>query len=74
MSESNNPLVQMGQVASIGLLILISTLVGMGLGYWLDSKLGTGPWLAFVFTLLGLASGIYESAKILLGVIRSGDR
>lgn len=74
MSESKNPWVQAGQVASIGMLILFATLIGMGIGYWLDGKLGTAPWLAFVFTLLGLAAGIYESAKILLGVIRDEDR
>ena len=73
MSESKNPFVQAGRVASIGLLILLSILIGMGLGLWLDSKLGTKPWLVLVFTLLGLAAGIYESAKIILGAIRDED-
>lgn len=61
---------QGAMVSSIGLLIVVSTLIGMGIGYWLDSKLGTTPWLAFVLTLLGLAAGIYESAKIILAAIR----
>lgn len=73
MSESKNPWLQVGQVTSIGFLILLSTLIGMGLGYWLDGKLGTTPWLAFVFTLFGLAAGIYESAKIIMKAISDDD-
>ncbi len=50
----------LGQLSAIGLLIGISTLIGLGLGYWLDGKLGTTPWLAFSLTLLGLAAGLYQ--------------
>lgn len=60
-------------VSSIGLLIVVSTLLGLGLGYWLDSKLGTKPWLAFVFTILGLASGMYESYRIIMAAIRDDE-
>jgi len=60
------------QVWAIPVLILVSTLIGLGLGYWLDGKLGTTPWLAIVFTFLGLAAGLYESVKILIQVSR-GD-
>ena len=74
MSESNNRwMTQAALVSSIGLLIVVSTLMGLGLGYWLDGKLGTKPWLAFVLTLVGLAAGIYESARIILNAIRSED-
>jgi len=62
-----------GQVSSIGLLILVCMGIGLGLGYWLDSKLGTAPWLAFVMTLFGLAAGIYESVKILIRATRDAD-
>ena len=62
------------QVVSIPMLILVATLIGLGLGYWLDSKLGTKPWLAIVLTLLGLAAGIYEAAKMLIEATReNGD-
>lgn len=59
-----------GQVSSLGLLILVSTVIGLGIGVWLDGKLGTSPWLAFILTFIGLGSGIYESIRILLKVIR----
>ncbi len=62
------------QVWSIPVLILVSTLIGLGLGLWLDGKLGTKPWLAVCLTLVGLAAGLYESVKILIQVSRaSGD-
>jgi ATP synthase protein I len=53
-------------VSSIALVILISTFLGLGIGYWLDSKLGTKPWLAFILTIFGLAAGLYEAIKILI--------
>ncbi len=74
MSESDNRWMRKGaMVSSIGLLIVVSTLLGLGLGYWLDSKLGTKPWLAFVFTILGLASGMYESYRIIMAAIRDDE-
>lgn len=64
----------MGLITSIPLLILISVGIGLWVGMWLDSKLGTTPWLAIVLTLLGLAAGLYESARLLIDVTRhSGD-
>jgi len=58
----------LGAVASIGLLILIATMIGLAFGVWLDKLFGTSPWLTFLFTLLGLAAGLVESAKILMKV------
>ncbi len=75
MSDPDNKwMKQAAMVSSIGLLIVVATLIGLGIGMWLDSKLGTRPWLAFALTVLGLAAGIYESARILLNAIRSEDR
>jgi len=59
-----------GQLSGIALLILVSTALGLALGYWLDSKLGTSPWLAFVLTLLGLSAGLYESIALLIQATR----
>ncbi len=55
------------------MLVLIATGIGLGLGLWLDSKLGTKPWLAIVLCLVGLAAGLYESAKILINLTRGND-
>ena len=73
MSEPNYRWMRtLAQVWAIPVLILVSALIGLGIGLWLDGKLGTTPWLAIVLTLSGLGAGLYESAKILIQVTR-GD-
>ncbi len=37
-----------------------AVIVGGGLGYWLDTKLGTMPWLFFLFLLSGIGAGLYR--------------
>jgi|YNPBryBLVA2012_1023415.scaffolds.fasta_scaffold44012_1 ATP synthase protein I len=74
MSESNYGWIRTaGMLGSIGLLVLVSTLIGLGLGYWLDGKLGTSPWLAFALTVAGLAAGIYEAIVLLIKATRDED-
>ena len=75
MSESNYRWLRTaGMITSIPLLILVSAGIGLGLGLWLDSKLGTEPWLAIVLTIVGLASGLYEAGKLLISATREdGD-
>lgn len=36
------------------------------LGYWLDERYGTGPWLAFTGVMLAMVGGTYNLAKVLL--------
>jgi F0F1-type ATP synthase assembly protein I len=40
-----------------------SIAVGLFLGYLLDKIFGTHPWLILIFTLLGIASGLYSLIK-----------
>jgi len=74
MNESNYQWVRtVGMVSSIALLIFIATVIGLGLGLWLDGKLGTSPWLVFIMTLVGLFAGLYESVVILIKATRDAD-
>lgn len=57
-----------GMVASIGIILVVSTVIGGALGYWLDSVLGTDPWLMILFTLLGIAAGFIEMFRIVLRI------
>ena len=43
----------MGRASSAGIELAIAVIVFLLLGWWLDGKLGTGPWL----TLIGLVFG-----------------
>lgn len=74
MSESDYRWVRtLGTVSSIALLIFVATAIGLVLGVWLDGKLGTAPWLAFIMTLVGLFAGLYESVVILIKATRDAD-
>ena len=53
-------------LSQIGITIIACVAVGILLGKFLDSLLGTSPWLLLVFTLLGIASAfksIIDQAK-----------
>jgi F0F1-type ATP synthase assembly protein I len=72
-SDNNRWMLKSAPVWSIPFLIPVAIGIGLGLGLWLDSKLGTKPWLAICLTLAGLAAGIYESVAILIQVNRDSD-
>lgn len=44
----------LGELSSIGMALVLATVIGLVAGYWADRWLGTKPWL----TLLGLGLGI----------------
>jgi F0F1-type ATP synthase assembly protein I len=49
-----------GPYLGLGTTLAASVLLGLGAGYWLDSKLGTRPAFFLVGAVLGLlAAGLY---------------
>ena len=54
-----DPMGGMGKYLGLAITIPISTLVGYGIGYGLDSLFHTG-WLKWVFLLVGTAAGIFD--------------
>ncbi len=46
----------LGYLSTIGLSMAFAIGLGAGIGYWLDKKLGTDPWLFFVFLGLGIVA------------------
>lgn len=45
------------QFASLGLEMGIAVAIGAAAGWFLDSWLGTKPWLLLIFILFGVAAG-----------------
>jgi ATP synthase protein I len=45
-----------GDALQLGASIVFAIFIGFGIGYWLDTKLGTFPWLSIVFFFLGIAA------------------
>ncbi len=44
-------------VASVGIELAVAVAVGYLVGDWLDARLGTAPWLMFLFLGCGVAAG-----------------
>ncbi len=44
--------------AVAGTDMVAATFVGAGVGWWLDNRFGTSPWLLVVFFLLGSGAGL----------------
>jgi ATP synthase protein I len=45
------------RLASVGIELSLSTVIGLLGGRWLDGKLGTDPWLMIVGLVLGVVAG-----------------
>jgi F0F1-type ATP synthase assembly protein I len=43
--------------ASVGLEMGVSVIIGVLIGMWLDSKLGTTPWMMLLWLAFGFAAG-----------------
>lgn len=54
-----------GQLSTIGMSFVLALVLGFGAGYWLDSTLGTKPWLSFIGFFLGLAAGVLNVYRVL---------
>ena len=47
----------LGELSSIGLVLVVATVIGLVGGYYLDRWLGTSPWLLLLGLVLGIAAG-----------------
>jgi ATP synthase protein I len=43
-----------------GLQLAFTIVIGLGIGYFLDGKLGTMPWLTFIGFFLGVFAGFRD--------------
>jgi len=50
-------------ITSLGINLVLSSVVGIFIGYYLDKWLHTSPILMFVFFLLGAAAGFRQILK-----------
>ncbi len=60
----------LGELSSIGLALVVATVIGLVGGYYADRLLGTSPWLL----LLGLALGIAAGFVNLFRSVNRADR
>jgi ATP synthase protein I len=62
-----------GQLSTIGLAFVFALMMGFGAGYWLDTRLGTKPWLSLIGFAMGLAAGILNVVRTMKAV-SAGER
>ena len=63
-NKKGSPLQEFALYGSLGMTMVISTVGGYFLGYWLDKKLGTSPYLSLIGLFLGISAGFYQLYKI----------
>jgi ATP synthase protein I len=60
----------LAQISSVGITLVLCTLFGFGIGYFIDSKLHTSPIFALIFLIVGIAAGFVNVFRTLA----QGDR
>ena len=55
---------QLLEASTVGLNLVLSTFVGLAIGYGLDSFFNTSPWLTIIFLILGIIAGFRELVRI----------
>jgi ATP synthase protein I len=58
----------LGVAMRIGVELVTTVLVGVGIGWALDSWLGTAPWLMVAFILVGGAAGVMNAYRVVKGL------
>ncbi|MFC1869280.1 AtpZ/AtpI family protein [Thermodesulfobacteriota bacterium] len=68
-NEKKNLIRTLGYLSTVGLAMALSIGLGAGIGYYLDKKFETEPWLFFVFLGFGIVAAfrnlytMYKKAK-----------
>ncbi|HET9756773.1 MAG TPA: AtpZ/AtpI family protein [Candidatus Limnocylindrales bacterium] len=57
--------------SEIGLSLLVTTLVGVGIGYWADTQLGTIPILVLVGFFVGAGAGTLMIYRLLMRFLKT---
>ncbi len=55
---------QLIEASSVGIHLVVSTFVGLAIGYWLDKLFGTSPYLTVIFLIIGIIAGFMELIRV----------
>jgi ATP synthase protein I len=65
MKEPEKPIYrQLIEASSVGINLVISTFVGLAIGYGLDKVFDTSPYLTIIFLIVGIIAGFRELFRI----------
>jgi ATP synthase protein I len=78
MEEKDRKLFRMlGVLSTVGITLVVSTVIGYFIGHYLDGRFNTAPWLTLVFLLLGIAAGfknLYDQTRRLMDLDGTDDK
>ena len=55
---------QLLDASMVGIYLVVSTVIGLGIGLFLDKIFHSAPWLTIIFLLIGIASGFRELIRV----------
>jgi F0F1-type ATP synthase assembly protein I len=73
MADERPPLVEAMRYTQIGFMLVAPTVLGGAIGYWLDRRFGTRPWLLLGGLLFGMAAGFVSFIRMVLPPRGGGD-
>ena len=59
--------------SEIGLSLLVTTLLGVGIGYWADTQLGTIPIFVLIGFFVGAGAGALAIYRLITRFLKSTD-
>ena len=59
----------LGIATQVGFMVVASILIPLLVGLWLDDKLGTGPWITLILSVLGVLVGITSTYRLALSLV-----
>ena len=66
MPQDRRPELQhWSDIATLGIFFVVATIVGLGIGLYLDGLFNTSPWLTIIFLFFGIAAGFKNFFEVM---------
>lgn len=66
MPQDRRPELQhWSDIATLGIFFVVATLIGLGIGLYLDGLFNTSPWLTIIFLIFGIAAGFKNFFEVM---------